>query len=59
MVSLKQAKYVREDYDDGKAFVFYQHMRTPGFQENFLQGHAAGSGHFHDQGRRDGRGQKR
>jgi quinone-modifying oxidoreductase subunit QmoB len=30
MVALKQAKYVREDYDDGKAFIFYQHMRTPG-----------------------------
>ncbi|MCF8067584.1 MAG: FAD-dependent oxidoreductase [Desulfobacterales bacterium] len=38
MVALKQAKYVREDYDaDGKAFVFYQHMRTPGLQENFYK----------------------
>ncbi len=34
MVALKQAKYVREDYsNDGKAFVVYQHMRTPGMQE--------------------------
>jgi quinone-modifying oxidoreductase subunit QmoB len=34
LVALKQAKYVREDYpEDGKAFVFYQHMRTPGLQE--------------------------
>jgi len=30
MVALKQAKYVREDYEDGKAYVVYQHMRTPG-----------------------------
>jgi len=38
MVSLKQAKYVREDYDDGKAFIFYQHMRTPGLSELFYKG---------------------
>ena len=37
MVSLKQAKYVREDYSDGKAFIFYQHMRTPGFSELFYK----------------------
>jgi len=37
LVSLKQAKYVREDYADGKAFVFYQHMRTPGLLENFYK----------------------
>ena len=37
MVSLKQAKYVREDYEDGKAFVIYQHMRTPGLTENFYK----------------------
>jgi quinone-modifying oxidoreductase subunit QmoB len=36
LVALKQAKYVREDYpDDGKAYIFYQHMRTPGLTENF------------------------
>ena len=39
MVALKQAKYVREDYSsDGKAFIFYQHMRTPGFSELFYKG---------------------
>ena len=38
MVALKQAKYVREDYDDGKAFIFYQHMRTPGLSELFYKG---------------------
>lgn len=37
MVSLKQAKYVREDYEDGKAFIFYQHMRTPGLSEYFYK----------------------
>jgi len=37
MVALKQAKYVREDYPEGKAFVFYQHMRTPGLSENFYK----------------------
>ncbi len=35
LVSLKQAKYVRKDYDDGKAYIIYQHMRTPGLLENF------------------------
>ena len=37
LVSLKQAKYVREDFSDGKAYVFYQHMRTPGLTENFYK----------------------
>ena len=37
MVALKQAKYVREDYADGKAYIFYQHMRTPGLQELFYK----------------------
>ena len=37
MVALKQATYVRDDYDEGKAYVFYQHMRTPGLNENFYK----------------------
>ena len=37
LVTLKQAKYVREDYDDSKAYIFYQHMRTPGLTENFYK----------------------
>jgi len=37
MVALKQAKYVREDYADGKAYIIYQHMRTPGLQEYFYK----------------------
>ncbi len=38
MVALKHAKYVREFYpEDGKSFVFYQHMRTVGLYENFYK----------------------
>jgi len=37
LVSLKQAKYVREDNPDGRAYVIYQHMRTPGLLENFYK----------------------
>jgi len=37
MVALKQAKYVRDDYSDGKAYVVYQHMRTPGLMEDFYK----------------------
>lgn len=37
LVSLKQATYVREDYEEGKAYIFYQHMRTPGLLENFYK----------------------
>ena len=37
LVALKQATYVREDYSDGKAYIIYQHMRTPGMTENFYK----------------------
>ena len=37
LVALKQAKYVREDYPEGKAYILYQHMRTPGLQEYFYK----------------------
>jgi quinone-modifying oxidoreductase subunit QmoB len=37
MVALKQAKYVREDNPDSKAYIFYQHMRTPGQNEYFYK----------------------
>ncbi len=37
MVALKQAQYVTEDNADGKAFIFYQHMRTPGSMELFYK----------------------
>lgn len=37
LISLKQAKYVREQGDDAKAFIFYKDMRTPGQYENFYK----------------------
>jgi quinone-modifying oxidoreductase, subunit QmoB len=37
MVALKQAQYVCEDNADGKAYVVYQHMRTPGNMELFYK----------------------
>ena len=37
IATLKQAKYVRDDYSDGKAYIVYQHMRTPGLVENFYK----------------------
>ncbi|MBI5191355.1 MAG: CoB--CoM heterodisulfide reductase iron-sulfur subunit A family protein [Nitrospirae bacterium] len=36
MASLKQAFYVREQYEDAKAEVFYIDLRTPGRYEKFL-----------------------
>jgi quinone-modifying oxidoreductase subunit QmoB len=36
-VALKQAKYVREDNPNGKAYILYQHMRTPGNMELFYK----------------------
>jgi quinone-modifying oxidoreductase subunit QmoB len=46
LISLKQAKYVREDYNDGKAFIFYKHMRTPGLYENFYKSMQSDEGIF-------------
>jgi quinone-modifying oxidoreductase subunit QmoB len=37
LVALKQAKYVREDDSEAKAYIIYQHMRTPGLYENFYK----------------------
>ena len=37
MVALKQAKYVCDDNVDGKAYILYQHMRTPGHMELFYK----------------------
>ncbi len=37
MVSLKQAKMLREANDDARAFILYQHMRTPGSMEMFYK----------------------
>ena len=46
MVALKQACYVREDNADGKAYVLYQHMRTPGNMEMFYKGAQNNDGIF-------------
>lgn len=37
MVALKQAQYVCQDNVDGKAYILYQHMRTPGHMELFYK----------------------
>jgi len=37
MVTLKQAQYVTEDNAEGKAYILYQHMRTPGSMELFYK----------------------
>jgi len=37
MVTLKQAQYVCADNADGKAYILYQHMRTPGSMELFYK----------------------
>ncbi|HBT87772.1 FAD-dependent oxidoreductase [Desulfobacter sp.] len=50
MVALKQARYVREDYADGKAYVIYQHMRTPGLQEYFYKAMQQDDGIFMTKG---------
>ncbi|MDD3618746.1 MAG: FAD-dependent oxidoreductase [Desulfobulbaceae bacterium] len=46
MVALKQAKYVREDNPEGKAYILYQHMRTPGNMELFYKGIQSDDGIF-------------
>jgi len=37
MASLKQAQYLREQYPDSEATIFYIDLRTPGRYENFAQ----------------------
>jgi len=46
MVALKQAQYVCEDNAEGKAYVLYQHMRTPGSQELFYKSAQQADGIF-------------
>lgn len=36
--SLKQAKYIRDQYPDSKVYIFYRDMRTPGHYEYFYKG---------------------
>ncbi|MBM3302275.1 MAG: CoB--CoM heterodisulfide reductase iron-sulfur subunit A family protein, partial [Deltaproteobacteria bacterium] len=37
LVALKQAHYLRQTNPDGKAYIFYENMRTPGQYEKFYQ----------------------
>jgi len=37
LTSLKQAKYLREKNTDGKAYIFYDNLRTPGHYEDFYK----------------------
>jgi len=37
MVALKHARYVREKYRDGLAFILYDHMMVPGIHEKFYK----------------------
>ncbi|OGR08313.1 MAG: heterodisulfide reductase subunit A [Deltaproteobacteria bacterium RIFOXYD12_FULL_50_9] len=37
LVALKQAKYIREENAEAKAYILYQHMRTPGHMELFYK----------------------
>ena len=46
MGALKQAQYVCEDNADGKAYILYQHMRTPGHMELFYKASQQNDGIF-------------
>jgi quinone-modifying oxidoreductase subunit QmoB len=46
MVALKQAQYVCADNSDGKAYILYQHMRTPGHMELFYKSAQQNDGLF-------------
>jgi quinone-modifying oxidoreductase subunit QmoB len=46
MVALKQAQYVCGDNPDGKAYILYQHMRTPGHMELFYKSAQQNNGIF-------------
>lgn len=37
LVALKQARYLRKTNPDGKAYIFYENMRTPGQWEKFYK----------------------
>ena len=50
MVALKQAQYVCQDNADGKAFILYQHMRTPGSMELFYKAAQLNDGIFMTKG---------
>jgi len=50
MVALKQAQYVCQDNTEGKAYILYQHMRTPGHMELFYKAAQQNDGIFMTKG---------
>ncbi len=50
MVALKQAQYVCQDNAEGKAYIIYQHMRTPGHMELFYKSAQENDGIFMTKG---------
>ena len=50
MVALKQAQYVCQDNAEGKAYILYQHMRTPGHMELFYKAAQQNDGIFMTKG---------
>ncbi len=50
MVALKQAQYVCQDNAEGKAYILYQHMRTPGHMELFYKNAQLNDGIFMTKG---------
>jgi len=50
MVALKQAQYVIQDNADGRAYILYQHMRTPGHMELFYKNAQNNDGIFMTKG---------
>jgi quinone-modifying oxidoreductase subunit QmoB len=46
MVALKQAQYVCDDNADGRAYILYQHMRTPGHMELYYKNAQLNDGIF-------------
>ena len=50
MVALKQAQYVCQDNTDGRAYILYQHMRTPGHMELFYKNAQNNEGIFMTKG---------
>ncbi len=51
MTALKQALYVREQGADRKAFLFYDHLRAPGHNEDFYRSVQANPGVFFTKGK--------
>nr|PID46013.1 MAG: heterodisulfide reductase subunit A [Pseudomonadota bacterium] len=50
MVALKQAQYVCDDNEEGRAYIIYQHMRTPGSMELYYKNTQLNDGIFMTKG---------